>query len=159
MMDKTSIYRSARLLYRGIALSDADDIVRWRSDPKNYQHFFSARAVTMEEHLAWYSEYTRDKTRFDFMIIDDERPIGTVGLSSICEESCEISYMIGEASVRGMGYATEAVEAMTKEAFLELGVEEVIARILPSNAASARVVSKAGFEEAERLYRRTRFSV
>ena len=130
--------------------------MRWRGDPENYRHFLDPRPLTMEGHLAWYEEYLRDETRFDFMVLSEGRPVGTVGLSCICADSCEISYMIGEASARGRGFATEAVGVMTQAAFRELGVEEVVARILPGNDASARVVGKAGFEEAVRVYRLAR---
>ena len=107
--------------------------------------------------MAWYEQYVRDSSRFDFVIVDPEgASIGTVTLSSICERSCELSYMIGEVSARGNGYAVEAVGAMTSIAFEELGVDEVFARILPSNVVSMHVAERAGSEEAERVYRRTR---
>ena len=125
-MDKASVFHSARLPYRGITVLDAKAIVRWRSDPGNYRNFFNAHAVDAEEHMAWYEQYVRDSSRFDFVIVDPEgASIGTVTLSSICERSCELSYMIGEVSARGNGYAVEAVGAMTSIAFEELGVDEV----------------------------------
>lgn len=121
-MDKASVFHSARLTYRGITVLDAKAIVRWRSDPGNYRNFFNAHAVDAEEHMAWYEQYVRDSSRFDFVIVDPEgASIGTVTLSSICERSCELSYMIGEVSARGNGYAVEAVGAMTSIAFEELG--------------------------------------
>lgn len=156
-MDKASVFHSARLTYREITVLDAKAIVRWRSDPGNYRNFFNAHAVDAEEHMAWYEQYVRDSSRFDFVIVDPEgASIGTVTLSSICERSCELSYMIGEVSARGNGYAVEAVGAMTSIAFEELGVDEVFARILPSNVVSMHVAERAGYEEAERVYRRTR---
>ena len=146
-MDKASVFHSARLTYRGITVLDAKAIVRWRSDPGNYRNFFNAHAVDAEEHMAWYEQYVRDSSRFDFVIVDPEgASIGTVTLS----------YMIGEVSARGNGYAVEAVGAMTSIAFEELGVDEVFARILPSNVVSMHVAERAGYEEAERVYRRTR---
>lgn len=152
-MDKNSVYSSERLTFRGIGCSDAEDIVRWRSDPANYRNFLNAHALTLEEHLAWFERYLSDTSRFDFMIIDPEgRSIGTAGLSNITDESCEISYMIGDLSARGKGYATETIEAMSRIALDELGVDRVIAQILPHNEGSIRAITKAGYAEAERIF-------
>ncbi len=156
-MNKDSVYKSERLELRGIALEDAETIVRWRSDPANYKNFFDQHPLTMDEHLAWFDRYLIDDTRFDFMIIDSEGTrIGTVGLSAINHESCEISYMIGNVEARGKGLATEVVETMSNIAFEELGVQKVWARILSHNVASARVIEGGGFEETERVYQRSK---
>lgn len=152
-MNKTSCFKSERLFYRGIAKDDAELIVQWRSRKENYKNFFNAHAVTMQEHLSWFDRYLTDKTRYDFMILDNNNTaIGTVGLSDIDGDSCEISYMIGDESARGKGYAKEAVEAMSSFAFSELGVAKVIARIKPENKASIHVVNATGFTQTEIVY-------
>ncbi|MCI8469274.1 MAG: GNAT family N-acetyltransferase [Eggerthellaceae bacterium] len=154
MIAKDHVFASERLRYRGIARSDADRIVAWRSRPENYRTFFNARPITLPEHLRWYETYLHDDTRIDFMIIDAEgNPIGTAGLSNINGKSCEVSYMIGDESSRGKGFAKEALRAMCELAFDEMGVEEVVARVLPSNHASMGVARGAGFLEAERVFR------
>ncbi|MBQ2681367.1 MAG: GNAT family N-acetyltransferase [Eggerthellaceae bacterium] len=153
-MDKFTQIESKRLVYRGITRDDADAIVKWRSNPANYRNFFSGRAITLEEHLAWFERYLDDETRYDFMIFDAEgQRIGTVGISELCDESCEVNYMIGELSARGKGYAREAVEAISRFAVVELGVKHVDARILAGNDASIRVAQSAGYELYELVYR------
>lgn len=152
-MDKNSEYRSERLLYRGLRVSDAETVVRWRSNPDNYKYFFRQKPITLEEHLRWFAGYVGDPCRYDFVIFDkDEAPIGTVGLSSIGQDSCEINYMIGETSARGKGYAKEAVRTMAKIAMDELGVSVVYARVLSNNLASMGVVEGCGFEDYEHVY-------
>ena len=153
-MRKDSSYRSERLRFRGLSACDAELVVSWRSDPSNYANFFNAHPISMEEHMRWFNRYLEDETRYDFMVFDEEgNPIGTVGLSNITCYSCEISYMIGNRGSRGKGYATEAVEAMSRIAFAELGVSEVLARVLSHNEASAKVVLRAGYEDFEHVYR------
>lgn len=152
-LSKDYSFESERLRFRGIERGDAEAIVRWRADPANYRNFLDARPITLESHLRWFSSYLEDPTRFDFLIEDaDGSPLGTCGLSNVKGESCEISYMIGAAEARGKGYATEAVRALTEVAFRELGVERVIARVLPHNAPSARVVEKCGYDNMELVY-------
>jgi len=151
---KDYCFTSERLRFRGIEVHDAEDIVRWRSNPENYKNFLDPRPITLESHLAWFERYLGDSTRYDFLIENNEGfPIGTCGLSAIAENSCEISYMIGDASARGKGYATEAVMALSEVAFRELGVQFIEARILPHNDASTRVVTKCGYDEVERVYK------
>ena len=116
-LTKDYSFESARLRYRGIERRDAEDIVRWRSDPANYRNFFNARPITMEDHLAWFDGYLKDTKRYDFLIeTPDGKPVGTCGLSAIDESGCEISYMIGDVGSRGKGYATEALRALTEVA-------------------------------------------
>ena len=144
-LSKDYRFESERLRFRGIEGRDAADIVRWRSDPANYRNFFNAAPVTPEEHLAWFERYLGDPTRYDFVIEDASgQAIGTCGLSGITEEGCEISYMIGDASARGRGYATEAVRALSVVAFRELGVGHIDAKVLAHNEASAKVALGGG---------------
>lgn len=156
-LTKTARFNSKRLRFRGIEASDAEHIVSWRSDPANYRNFLDAHPLTIEEHLAWFKGYLQDQTRFDFVIEDEQGiPIGTCGLSNITNDSCEISYMIGNKIARGKGFATEAVRALTDVAFRELGIDHVDARILPHNEASMQVARKCGFVEVESVYRLVR---
>ena len=151
-MDKDFSFESERLRFRGIRESDAETIVAWRSDPANYRFFFNAKPITLEEHLAWFDRYLGDLTRYDFMMMGEGEPIGTAGLSSIASGSCEISYMIGDVEARGKGYAKETVRRLTEVAFNELGVEEVVARVVPGNDASVAVLMRSGFAEVERVF-------
>ena len=152
-MDKNSTYSSDRLIYRGLTRSDAEVVVRWRSNPDNYRFFFSKKPITLEDHRRWFAGYLDDPSRYDFVIFDkDEMPVGTVGLSHIEGDSCEINYMIGETSARGKGYAKEAVQAMTDIALQELGVKTVYARVLANNPASMAVAEGCGFEDYEHVY-------
>lgn len=156
-MRKDYEFSSQRLIYRGIAESDAQLIVQWRSNPNNYQWFFRQQPITKEEHLSWFANYLGDASRYDFMVISTEgAPIGTVGIANIENGSCEISYMIGDPDARGKGYATEAVRAMCDLAFQELRLHTVEARILPENEASLAVAHSAGFiveEVVARIHR------
>lgn len=155
-LSKSYEFSSERLFFRGIAADDAEDIVRWRSNPDNYRFFFNACPITMEEHLAWFEDYIDDDSRFDFIVLDaDGNSVGTVGLSHIDNRNhtCEISYMIGDESARGKGYAAEAVRSLTRVAFNELPVDTMVARILPGNVASMRVAESAGYVNVERVYR------
>lgn len=66
--------------------------------------------------------------------------------------SAEIGYWVGVAC-RGRGLATGAVRAMTAWALADLGLTRVYALPFAHNAASCRVLEKAGFQYEGRLRR------
>lgn len=72
--------------------------------------------------------------------------VGTCGLfqSGRCGSDPEIGYEIA-ASMRGLGYAKEAAEAVTAAAGLA-DVRHVWATIRPANTASLRIVQALGYE-------------
>ena len=75
---------------------------------------------------------------------DDGRLLGVVGTHLRGAAELEIGYWFNSAH-HGCGYASEAVAAMTaalRDAFPE---RDLIAEALPDNAASLRVLEKAGF--------------
>jgi RimJ/RimL family protein N-acetyltransferase len=71
--------------------------------------------------------------------------VGGIGLKGPpTDGQVELGYGIAE-SRRGRGYATEAVRAMADLAADLPGVRQVVAGVDPTNAASVRVLEKAGF--------------
>lgn len=152
-IDKNVSFGSERLRYRGIREEDADIISAWRSDSDNYAWFFEPHPISVDEHLTWFAGYLKDDSRLDLLISDEEgHPIGTGGLSSVGDDECEISYMIGEKSARKKGYAVEAIRALSDYAFSSLGADRIRARILPDNEASIRAIKRGGFSEKERRF-------
>ena len=53
----------------------------------------------------------------------------------------------------GRGYATEAARALVAAGFAQLGLRRIVATCDPANAASARVLEKAGLRRAALLPR------
>jgi ribosomal-protein-alanine N-acetyltransferase len=74
--------------------------------------------------------------------------VGAITLSNVrrgVAETGTLGYWIGEPFA-GHGYGTAAVRAMLAYAFDELNLHRVEAACVPDNAASRRVLEKAGFE-------------
>ena len=64
--------------------------------------------------------------------------------SDIFRHSAEVGYWLGEAHW-GNGYASEALRALTRYAFEELGLRRLSAGVFGHNPASARVLEKVGY--------------
>ncbi|MFC4100062.1 GNAT family N-acetyltransferase [Paenibacillus xanthanilyticus] len=75
--------------------------------------------------------------------------IGSVTLSNIVRGaflSCHLGYRL-DAQQANRGLMTEALSAVIRHAFDELGLHRIEANIMPRNAASLGVVGKLGFYE------------
>ncbi len=70
--------------------------------------------------------------------------VGSVGLTSPEQPAPVLGYWIGQTDWGG-GYATEAARGLVAFGFDALGIDRVIASVLPENLASGRVLEKLGF--------------
>ena len=102
-----------------------------------YRRRLSIYAREMEAGNAW-----------PFFILDDDQTlVGAITLSNVrrgVAETGTLGYWIGQPFA-GLGLGTAAVRAMVGYAFDELKLHRVEAACVPGNAASRRVLHKAGF--------------
>ncbi len=86
-------------------------------------------------------------------IVVDGEAVGTVGLvpgDDIARHSAEIGYWLGRR-FWGRGIATDALRAATRHAFADHGLHRLFAVPFVHNAASARVLEKAGYVREGRM--------
>jgi len=78
----------------------------------------------------------------------DTEIVGTIGLHDLEQRAghCEVGLWLAP-EFHGRGYGTEASRLVTDFAFRELRMHRVMARVLATNPASARVWEKLGFTE------------
>ncbi len=136
-----------RLYLRPLALRDAEDIVRWRSDPESAALFLSAQP-TLEEHLRWFRGLRLG--RCDYVVVEraTERSIGALNYKAIDERdgSCETGTLIGERASRGKGYAREAKVAWMLYGFACLGLRTVDVLMHEANEGIIRLNTALGYE-------------
>ncbi len=129
--------------------SDVDSVVRhgnnvkiWRNLRDRFPHPY-----TREAAREWIEFATACRPETDFAIEVAGEAAGGVGMKpgiDIERLSAEIGYWLGEP-FWGKGIATAALSATVAYAFRELGMARVFAVPFATNAASARVLEKAGF--------------
>ena len=86
-----------------------------------------------------------------FAICDTAGPIGGIGINTErgdTQGSAELGYLVGKP-YWGRGIATAAAMAVTVYGFETLGLDRIFARVRISNAASARVLEKVGYQRQE----------
>jgi ribosomal-protein-alanine N-acetyltransferase len=128
---------------------DAESLVRhandyevWRVLRDRFPHPYTPRDA--EE---WLSRQTGPFATPDFAISLDGEAVGGIGLvpgTDVERISAEVGYWLGRA-VWGRGLATRALRSMTAHAFDALGFVRLFALPFDFNAASVRVLEKAGY--------------
>jgi ribosomal-protein-alanine N-acetyltransferase len=100
--------------------------------------------------LRRYARELREERAFPFFVFreSDGALLGGATLSNVrrgVAMACTLGYWMG-APYAGKGYMGAAVSLLVPFAFGELGLNRVEAACLPTNAASRRLLEKAGFE-------------
>jgi len=95
-------------------------------------------AVAHPEHYLWYTVWLIENS--------DGDTVGDLCFKGISEDGAvEIGYGIYD-EFQGVGYATEAVGALTKWAIGQKGVTRVEAEAEPTNLKSQRVLEKCNYK-------------
>jgi ribosomal-protein-alanine N-acetyltransferase len=102
---------------------------------------------TKADARAFIREARRAEPETNFAIAVDAAAIGGIGFqlqSDVDRVSAEIGYWVGEA-YWGRGIATEALVGVTRHAVEHHGLTRLFALPFAHNAASCRVLEKAGY--------------
>lgn len=151
---RTETIRTARLVLRRLREEDAAALYRNCSSDRETVRFLTRRADSCPEETEnlvrqWAEAYGQD----DFFLwgIEYEGEIvGTVNLHDVsrADGCCGIGYSIG-SRWWNRGIMTEAVRAVTAHAFEKLNLRRIAGWCAEGNAASARVMEKAGMRPVE----------
>jgi RimJ/RimL family protein N-acetyltransferase len=138
--------RNARELWRILA---APDLRRFQDIPRLRAEEFERQVRARPRALA-----ANVTGRFEWLVRRGQPPesIGWVSLR-VKERSPdvgEIGYSLIEQA-RGLGYATEALNAIVDEAFTASELRELQACCVPDNLSSRAVLHRAGFREVRLL--------
>jgi RimJ/RimL family protein N-acetyltransferase len=128
---------------RTFADSDLDALFAWESDPRAVQMAAFTRANPSDRSAfdAHYERVRSDPSNTLLAIEDDREFVGTIG-SYTLEGDREVTYWIAPARW-GQGLASRALQTF-------LAVEQtrpLYGRVAEHNAASAKVLTRAGFIE------------
>lgn len=139
---------TARLVLRPFAMGDAADVQRFAGDPLvaattlNIPHPYADGMA--EKWISGHAENFRREREIVWAITLDGALVGAAGL--VLEKAhlrAELGYWIAVPHWN-RGLATEAAQAVLAHAFGALGLNKVVARHLPRNPSSGRVMLKLG---------------
>ena len=122
------------------------DVIKWLSEipfPYTLSH--------AEEFIERSRERVLKQESYNFMIFQDKKMIGGIGLSEFNNKSCQVGYWLGR-QYWGNGFATEALKSILDFGFEQLNLEEIYAAYKIDNDGSKRVLAKCGFEYFRKKY-------
>ncbi len=108
---------------------------------------------TPDDARAYINQVSKQRRETVFAITVDGAAVGSIGFTlghNVERVSAELGYWLAEP-YWGRGITTEVVRAMTPLAIAEHGLTRVFALPFVGNAASCRVLEKAGFTLEARL--------
>ena len=144
-MDGKIILQTRRLILREFTLSDAQAMFDLNSDSEVIQHTGDNAFENVKEardFLSSYSDYDRNGFgRWAVISKSTQEFLGWCGLKRNEEALVDLGYRFFK-SQWNQGYATESSQACIEYGFHVLGLEQIIARVLPENKASVRVLEK-----------------
>jgi [ribosomal protein S5]-alanine N-acetyltransferase len=148
---------TARLVLRPFCAADAGRVQLLAGDravadttlkiPHPYEDGMAEKWIA--NHADWFQR--DEQAVFAVTLKTDAALIGCVGLRiDRDDDRAELGYWIGRP-YWGQGYCTEAVRAVLAFGFAELGLNRIHAHHFVRNAASGRVMQKAGMQREGRL--------
>ena len=141
--------KTSRLLLRRFTVGDADAMYRnWASDPEVTKYLLwpthSGPEVSRAVLESWVGEYEKENY-YQWAIEFEGQPIGSISVVSGNDriEMVHIGYCIGRAWWH-WGITTEALGALIRFFFEEVGVNRIETRHDPNNPHSGAVMRKCG---------------
>lgn len=134
---------------------DRDAIVRYANNKKiaiNLRDRFP-HPYTPADARIWLDSVIGFEPETNFAIDVAGEAVGGIGFvmqHDVARRSAEIGYWLGE-EFWGHGIVTEALSAVTEHAFANYDLCRLYAHVFEWNAASARVLEKAGYQLEGRM--------
>jgi diamine N-acetyltransferase len=120
----------------------------WANDPHLMMLMGRANHVSMAEHERWFAALpSRDDCSYFAIEIADGQHVGNVWLWAIDRRhrKAELRIVIGDPAARARGVGSDAIDALCRHAFDDLGLHRIYAYVLAMNPAARRAFERAGF--------------
>ncbi len=149
--DPFPVLQTDRLSLRHITSDDADDVFELRSSPQVMRYFDRPMATCAADALALIGKIEAARTAnegvtWGISVLESAKLIGTVGFWRIDNEHdrAEIGYLL-HPEFQNQGIMSEALAAALDYGFATIGFHSIEANVNPNNAASIRLLERAGF--------------
>lgn len=144
----TTILRTERLLLREFVEEDAEAFLRFNGDPRVMRYTGEPVWTDLEQtrrRLREYPDYRRHGYgRWALVLESTGEVIGFNGLKYLEElDEVDLGYRLA-FDYWGRGFATESSRAVLRHGFEALGLERIVALVLPENEGSIHVLRKVG---------------
>lgn len=121
--------------------------VDWINDPLNNRYLHYDLPLTVEKTLCWFDRIKNDPSRYDAVVMFEDKPVGLVGIIHIDRKNLkgEFYTIIGDHAYKHKGIGTRAGILCFLHGFYVLGLEKIYAYNEVDNLAGIRANLKGGF--------------
>jgi len=143
--------RGERVYLRAAERDDIPIFVRWFNDAETTSYISMRSPLNIEMEEAWFERTVaqQGKDGYFFVIcrLDDDRPIGTIGLFALdlVNGKAGMGITIGQKQLWGQGYGSDALNALVDFGFGALRLERIWLEVYDFNARGRRSYEKCGF--------------
>lgn len=116
------------------------------NDPTVRRYVSRFEPINGRQEREWFEEQVSSDDETNLLIVTEEGPAGTIGLTPNPQllGSAEIGIVLAKAHWNE-GYGTEASRLLTDYAFRERRIHRVVAKVLDPNEGSKRIWEKLGY--------------
>lgn len=117
------------------------------NDKISYNTIGWSKPITMSEQLNWFKNLENDSSiRYAIVDLNDSLVFGTAIINKIDwkNKNCSIDIKL-DIKYHNKGYGSESIMLLVKNAFDELNMNSINAKVLCYNIASQKVFEKNGF--------------
>ena len=124
---------------------DIDLLYTWANDPAVRKNSFKSEPIPYEDHKRWFEHIMMDDKVLQYILMDDEMPVGQIRLN-VENEYAEIGYSIA-AEHRGKGYGHKILQLIMQKIKSDYPqIKKLIAKVKPDNMASRKLFESEGYE-------------
>lgn len=164
MENRTIVIKGENIALAEMLQADQPFFRQWLTDnPLLREQIDNDRIPTEAEQNAWFlRSQEADRKMFSVIVFSENRLIGNAGFVDIdsSRRTAQFRITLGDTSIHGQGYGTEATHLALRYAFETMQLETVWLRVLQENTRAIRVYEKVGFipstdQEEPRMLRMT----
>lgn len=147
-----------RIRLRSVEKEDLDSFMVWVNDPEVTFGLSLYLPISSWEEEEWFASLSKRPQAERPLAVemrdgDDWKLIGNLGYHQIdnVAHAGEVGIMIGEKSIWGQGYGTEAMRLLLKHGFETLNLNRIFLRVYAENKRAIRTYEKVGFVHEGRM--------
>ncbi len=155
MTERAVVVPGDRIFFTALLKSDVPLLSTWFSDLETTLYDGQVgRVFSLEAEQEWFDGLAKrpDNVAFGIVVRETGALIGTISLMRISHQrgTAELGVTVGDKTLWGQGYGTEAVRLMAEYGCFFLGLYSICLWYLDFNERGRRAYVKAGFREAGR---------